>query len=98
MGQPVVPVAQEILGEIEPGTVKPSGTGHLGDIVNHLIIGHRGIDRGEIPHLFPELGEMVDGPLIEPIVTIERCTVALVDQRHEPVHVGGYDLRFRRLP
>jgi hypothetical protein len=69
--QPVVPVAQQVFGKVEAGTLKPTGAGHPGRIIDHLFIGHRGLDRGEVPHLLPEFGDVVDGPLIKAVVTVK---------------------------
>src|SRR5690242_2466109 len=61
----LVPVTQEVLGEVEAAPGEPSRAGHLVAVLEHLLPGLARLHAAEGPDLGPELLRMGDGPLVE---------------------------------
>jgi hypothetical protein len=94
----IIPVSQQIFREIQPGTGKPFGAGHFADIIDDLVVGLAGLDIGKVPHGSPEIRDLIDGPLIEVLISCNIKMVPLVYEAYKSVHIGALYSLYRRLP
>ena len=74
------------------------GPGHFIQTIDHPVIGSAGFDLHKIPQRSPEIGDMVNGPLIEVRKVAKIPVEFLVDDFHEPEHIGILDPGSVRAP
>jgi hypothetical protein len=53
-----------------------------------------GLDLCKIPHGSPKIRDILNGPFIEGFILIEILAIFLIDEIHEPVHIGTLDPLF----
>ncbi len=97
-GRPVVPVPEQVFGEIEPRAGEPPGAGELLQVLHRLFRPLRCLDADEIPDAGPELLDIGDRPVIKLEIAGEMRLQPVVDEPDKPRHVGVPDLLCRRRP
>ncbi len=83
----VTVMAENVLGIVEPGVDEPPGAGHRCR-VEHEGIRPAGVHLEELPNRGPEPGKVVDRPLPQCLVRIERPVAALTQVGDESADVA----------
>ncbi len=89
--------AEYLLGEIQARAVEPFGARHLVRI-QHLPVRRRTAHFEVLPDRFPEILEMIDRPLPQRMVIIERQRFFAFQPAHVVVHATTLNAQRRRCP
>ena len=88
----VVLELEEVLSEIKAAAGKPAGAGKTLEISDYLL--RRGItdNAAEVPDCLPEQFRLLDGPLVQFVVTGKCGVVPVFNKVLKPGHLRGSDL------
>ena len=93
----VVAMPQQVLREVEPGAVEPPGARHARRVGHHPVPAARVLHAAERPDRRPEAFRVLDAPLVERGVGVERGLVVAPHQLQELEHAARrLALRARR--
>ena len=90
--------AEQVLGEIQPGSGEPLRAGHPVHGPHDLLAPALGEHAAEIPHRCPEAIRAVDGEFVEVGIAFDGTAPVALDGGHERGQVGVRDALGGRLP
>lgn len=68
-GDAIIGAPKEILGKVKPRSLEPLGQiGRMSALIDDARVRHRRDHAGKVPDIFPESGNVDDGPLVQRIV------------------------------
>jgi hypothetical protein len=92
-----LPAGQQVLRVVQLGSREPLRAGHL-SLREHLLVVLRAAHTEELPDGRPEVLDLLDRPLPELLIVVERPTATLAGPAHEARHVGARAFVGRRFP
>jgi len=94
----LVAITEQVFCKVEPAAAKPTCAGHFRRIIHHLTIPGGGDHAAELPHGFPEVGNMGYGPLVKPVEILKIHALIVIEHCHETGQVGLPDSLRRWRP